>query len=92
MCEKNGEQQLNHDNYEITAISLSNSTSRKVIKNIENLFDTVFKMYDENSKRHLFKDCIDLYKDIISIIRQQDDFTNNEINKIQGKIDKWYSL
>ena len=40
----------------------------------------------------MFKDYIDLYKKIISIIRQRDDFTNNEIHELQGKIDKWYSL
>ena len=56
MCENNGEWQLNYDNYEIAPISSFNSTSSKVIKNIKNLFDTVFKMYDENSRRHLFKD------------------------------------
>ena len=56
MCEKNSEWQLNHDSYEIAPIFSSNSTSRKVIKNIKNLFDTVFKMYVENSRRHLFKD------------------------------------
>ena len=40
----------------------------------------------------MFKDYIDLYKDIILIIRQRDDCTNNEINELQGKIDEWYSL
>ena len=92
MCKKNGEWQLNHINYEIAPISLSNSTSRKVIKNIEDLFVTVFKMHDEDTRKDLFKDCIDLYKEIITIIRQRNDFADNEINILQEKIDKWHSL
>ena len=75
MCEKNGENQLNHDNYEIVPISSSNSTSRKVIKNIKTYLILYLKC--------MMKRAEDIYLKIVSIcIKKLYQLLDNEMTSL----------
>lgn len=89
MHDKDGQWKLPMKDGKLEPVSLSNTKARKIVQNIELLFDLVFQRHlPECQRRHMFKDCImEKFRDVIVGLRQKSDFSNDEIIRIQRKID-----
>ena len=98
MHDKDGQWKLPMKNDKLDPISLSNVSARKVVKRIELLFDLVFAQHpQECQRRNMFKVCItEQFQALMESVRQRTDFTDNDIIKLQRKIDifydSWYDL
>ena len=73
--------------YLIGSISLNNRTTRKIINGIENLI--LMSIVDVTVKDKWLK-TIKLYRDMIEILRQKEDFTDEEINEYQNLADEFF--
>ena len=92
MHDKDGQWKLPMENDKLNPISLSNVKARKVVKNIELLFDLVFENHPPGyQRRDMFKVCItEQYQTVMMGLRQRSDFTDNDIIDLQRKIDLFY--
>ena len=92
MHDMDGQWKLPMENDKLDPISLSNVKARKVVKNIELLFDLVFENHPPGcQRRDMFKVCItEQYQTVMMGLRQRSDFTDNDIIDLQRKIDLFY--
>ena len=76
MHEKDGQWRLPMEQGKLQPVSFSNSTARKIVGNILQLFDLVFKNHSSDSaSREKFKVCItDKYHHVIEMLRKRKDF------------------
>ena len=92
LSEKNGNFKFPTVKDELKQLSLSNTTARKLISNIDKLFDTVFLYHNDSGERRAeFQKCVDIYPKIMDKLRQKIDFTHTEVVELQKMIDDWYN-
>ena len=98
MHDKDGQWKLPMKDGKLEPVSLGNRSARKIVKNIDQLFDLVFERHPpECQRRLLFKDCItDKFQCVIESVRKRSDFSDDEIVALQRNIDlfyeAWYEL
>ena len=73
-------------------LSFSNVTARRLVSNIDQIFDLVFKYHNDDVVRtQLFHDCLNvMFPPIITALRKRSSFSNEEMTQLQKDIDKWY--
>ena len=92
LSEKNGNWKVPQDSGELKVLSFSNVTARRLVSNIHQVFEVVFRHHnDDGARQKLFNTClIELFPPIIATLRQRHSFTDEEIDDLQRNIDKWY--
>jgi len=92
LSEQNGNWKVPQDSGELKVLSFSNVTARRLVSNIDQVFDVVFRYHnDDGARQKLFHTCLkELFPPIITTLRQRHSFTDEEIVELQRKIDKWY--
>ena len=92
LSEKNGNWKVPQDRGELKVLSFSNVTARRLVSNIHQVFDVVFRHHnDDGGRQKLFNTCLkELFPPIIATLRQRHSFTDEEIVNLQKNIDKWY--
>ena len=75
----------------IGEISFSNTTARKIAKNLEEFFDTVFLYHPNQDKlTKKWSSMIAKYREMMKFVNQRTDFTDNELEDFQAAADKFY--
>ena len=92
LSEQNGNWQVPQDSGELKVLSFSNTTARRLVSNIDQIFDTVFRFHnDDGVRKESFCKCLkDLFPPIVAGIRRRADFSDDDIAKLQIDIDLWY--
>ena len=92
LSEKNGNWKVPQDRGELKVLSFSNVTARRLVSNIHQVFDVVFRHHnDDGGRQKLLNTCLkELFPPIIATLRQRHSFTDEEIVNLQQNIDKWY--
>lgn len=95
LAKENGNYVIPTERGELKKLSFSNVTARKLVNNIELVFDEVFKLHtvDDLERKTLFRTClVDQFPSIMRRLRRRDNFSDAEIVALQTDIDEWYNL
>ena len=92
LSEQNGNWSVPQDSGELKVLSFSNVTARRLVSNIDQIFDVVFRLHnDDGARRQLFHNCLKvMFPPIITALRKRSSFSDSEIVKLQKDIDEWY--
>ena len=80
------------DSGELKVLSFSNVTARRLVSNIDQIFDLVFKFHnDDGVRKQLFHECLKvMFPPIVTALRKRSSFSDDEITQLQKDIDNWY--
>ena len=92
LSEQNGNWSVPQDSGELKVLSFSNVTARRLVSNIDQIFDAVFRFHNDDSvRRQLFHTCLkEMFPPIVTALRKRSSFSDSDIIELQKKIDKWY--
>ena len=81
LSEQNGNWKVPQESNELKVLSFSNVTARRLISNISQIFDVVFKFHNDNgARKQLFHDClVVMFPPIIAGLRKKSSFSDVEI-------------
>ena len=93
LSEQNGNWQVPQESNELKVLSFSNVTARRLVSNISQIFEVVFRFHNDNgARKQLFHDClVVMFPPIIAALRKISSFSDVEIVHLQKNIDNWYS-
>ena len=92
LSEQNGNWRVPQDSGELKVLSFSNVTARRLVSNIDQIFDLVFKFHnDDGVRKQLFHECLKvMFPPIVTALRKRSSFSDDEITQLQKDIDNWY--
>ena len=92
LSEQNGNWSVPQDSGELKVLSFSNVTARRLVSNIDQIFDAFFRFHnDDGVRRQLFHTCLkEMFPPIVTALRKRSSFSDSDIIELQKKIDKWY--
>ena len=92
LSEQNGNWRVPQDSGELKVLSFSNVTARRLVSNIDQIFDLVFKFHnDDGVRKQLFHECLKvMFPTIVTALRKRSSFSDDEITQLQKDIDNWY--
>ena len=92
LSKENGTWKIPQDSGELKVLSFSNTTARRLVSNIDQIFEVVFRFHnDEGVRKELFYKCLkEIFLPIIVGLRKRSTFSDDEIVKLQKDIDMWY--
>ena len=81
LSEQNGNWKVPQESNELKVLSLSNVTARRLVSNISQIFDAVFRFHNDNgARKQLFNDClVVMFPPIIAALRKRSSFSDVEI-------------
>ena len=80
------------DSGELKVLSFSNVTARRLVSNIDQIFDLVFKFHNDDSvRKQLFYECLKvMFPPIITALRKRSSFSDEKNTQLQKDIDVWH--
>ena len=94
LSEQNGNWKVPQESNELKVLSFSNVTARRLVSNISQIFDVVFRFHNDNGvRRQSFHEClVVMFPPIITGLRKRSSFSDVEIVNLQKNIDNWYRV
>ena len=90
LSEQNGNWRVPQNSGESKVLSFSNVTARRLVSNIDQIFDLVFKFHnDYGVRKQLFHECLKvMFPPIVTALRKRISFSDDEITQLQKDINK----
>ncbi len=82
---------LNDAGDSVSKVSFSNKKTRLIIDNIFCLVDYIFSREEDAELRNIWRQMIGDYRDALLILRQPQEYTDEDIQNFQNKIDDFYA-
>jgi hypothetical protein len=75
----------------VTKVSLSNKKTRLFVDNIDSLIDQIFSSPADTELKQIWKQMLQDYRDALTILRQPQEYTDDDIAVFQDKIDSFFT-
>ena len=87
LSEKNRNWTVPQDSGDLKVLSFSNITARRLVSNIDQSFDLVFKFHNDDSvRKQLFHKCLNvMFPPIVTALRKRSLFSDEEVTKLQKR-------
>jgi hypothetical protein len=82
---------LNEAGDSVNKVSFSNKKTRLFIDNISHLVDWIFSSPEDAELRDIWRKLLSDYRDALLILRQPQEYTDNDIEEFQSKIDDFFT-
>jgi hypothetical protein len=74
----------------VVKVSFSNKKTRKFVDNLDNLIDFIFSAPEDTEMNRTWKTMINNYRDAMIIVRQPNEYSDEDIIEFQTKIDDFF--
>jgi hypothetical protein len=81
---------LSKDKKEVTQVKLSNKTTRKVMKKISLLIEYIYDKPEDEETKNTWLSLVGNYNPAMEILRKRSEYTDEEIDSFQEKVDDFY--
>ena len=92
LSEQNGNWRVPQDSGELKVLSFSTIIARRLVFNIDQIFDLLFKFHnDDGVRKQLFHECLKImFPPIVTALRKRSSFSDEKITQLKKDIDKCY--
>ena len=81
---------INDSGDSVVKVSLSNKKTRTFVDNLDFLVEQIFSSPENEERKRIWKELLQNYREAMIILRQQQEYTDDDIKTFQTKIDDFF--